>query len=109
MLLDRLAAMFGFQWYYDGETVYVSAYSEANSKLLPLAGVDAGQLWRTMEQLGIADERWPIHTTENGLALAMGPPRYLSLIDQTLAALLQKSPATNEVHVFRGTAASQSL
>ncbi len=108
--LDRLARMFGFEWYYDGETVYVSAYGESASKLLALGGVGVDRLSRTLSQLGIADPRWPIRTAdEAGLGLAEGPPRYLALIEQTLAALPAPGVRSGEVHVFRGAAASPSL
>ncbi len=108
--LDHLAGMFGFEWYFDGETLYASAYSESASKLLVLGTIDAGQLSRTLEQLGIADPRWPIRVSSDaGLGLAEGPPRYLALVEQTLAALPRRSVPSGAVRIFRGSAASSSL
>ena len=110
VFLDRLAAMFGFEWYFDGETVYASALSESGSKLLPLGSVGVDRLSRVLDQLGIADPRWPIRTAaEAGLGLAAGPPRYLALIEQTLAALPQKAAPPAGVRIFRGSAASPPL
>ncbi len=108
--LDHLAGMFGFEWYFDGETLYASAYSESASRLLVLGAIDAVQLSRTLDQLGIADARWPIRVAgDAGIGLAQGPPRYLALVEQTLAALPRKSVPSDAVRIFRGSAASSSL
>jgi len=107
-MLDRLAALYGFDWYCEDRTLFISSYQEAVSKVLPLGPVSPTTLMQALRQLGISDGRWPLHVTSSTDVVAVsGPPQYAALVDQTLAALAQ-SVKTNlaEVRVFRGTAAS---
>jgi type II secretory pathway component GspD/PulD (secretin) len=108
-MLDRLAALYEFDWYYDDRTLFVSGWDEAVSKVLPLGSVGAGELRRTLRQLGVSDDRWPVRVADaSGVAAVNGPPHYAGLVDQTLVALAQGAKASEtQVHVFRGTAAGQ--
>jgi type III secretion protein C len=107
-MLDRLGGLYGFDWYYDDRTLFVTSYDEAVSKIMPLGPVSANELVQTLQELGVSDNRWPVRIAlASGVAAVDGPPHYTILVDQTLAALTAgaKSGVT-EVHVFRGTAAS---
>jgi type III secretion protein C len=108
-MLDRLGAMYGFDWYCDDRTLFVSSYDEAVSKVLPLGPVSADELVQTLEELGVSDERWPLRVAHASDVVAVkGPPHYAALIDQTLAALAEGAKTgVVEVRVFRGTPASQ--
>ncbi len=107
-MLDRLGGLYGFDWYYDDRTVFVTAYDEAVSKVMPLGPVRAGELEQTLQELGVSDDRWPVRiATASGVAAVDGPPHYAMLVDQTLAALAAGARnGVTEVHVFRGTAES---
>jgi len=107
-MLDRLGGLYGFDWYYDDRTVFVTAYDEAVSKVMPLGPVSASELEQTLDELNVSDDRWPVRiATASGVAAVDGPPHYAMLVDQTLAALAAGAKAgVTEVHVFRGTAAS---
>ncbi len=109
-MLDHLAALYGFDWYCDGHTLYVSSFSEAATKVLPLGAVNDAELLRTLDQLGIADSRWPIRIADShDVIIVNGPPSYVLLVDQTLAALAQRQKSgTATVSVFRGSAAGSS-
>jgi type III secretion protein C len=106
--LNRLASLYGFDWYCDGRTLYISAYDEAVSKVLPLGPVRADELEQTLDELGVSDRRWPVRFARApGVAAVDGPPRYSALVDETLTALAQTAKSgVTEVRVFRGTAAS---
>jgi len=106
--LDRLAALYGFDWYCDGRTIFVSGYGEAVSKVEPLGPVAPDALVQTLNELGVSDNRWPLRVASvSGVAAVNGPPRYASLVDETLTALAQSAKAgVMEVHVFRGSAAN---
>lgn len=106
--LNRLASLYGFDWYCDGRTLYISAYDEAVSKVLPLGPVGADELEQTLDELGVSDRRWPVRFARApGVAAVDGPPRYAALVDETLTALAQTAKSgVTEVRVFRGTAAS---
>jgi len=107
-MLDRLGGLYGFDWYYDDRTVFVTAYDEAVSKVMPLGPVSASELEETLHELDVSDGRWPVRfATASGVAAVDGPPHYAMLVDQTLAALAAGAKSgVSEVHVFRGTAAS---
>lgn len=114
--LDRLAAMFNLEWYYDGQVLYVSSVREAQSRLLVLAPIGFDQFKTTLDALKVADERFAVTPAPgNGLVLISGPPRFIALTEQTLAGLIaedkarprpapqQPSPARETVlNVFRG-------
>jgi type III secretion protein C len=108
VMLDRLGSLYGFDWYCYNRTLFVSTYDEAVSKILPLGPVGAVELTRTLRELGVSDERWPVRAGRASDVVAVdGPPHYAALVDQTLAALEQGAKAgVTEVHVFRGAAAS---
>ncbi len=109
-LLEQLAAMHGFDWFSDGVTLHVSASSEAVSRLVELGRVSPRALAAALGGLGIVDERWPIRIASGGLGLAIlaGPPRYVALVEQTLAALARReAPAAapapaGTIRIFRG-------
>jgi type III secretion protein C len=109
VMLDRLGALYGFDWYCYDRTLFVSTYEEAVSKILPLGPVSTSELLQTLGELGVSDPRWPVRAARASDVVAVnGPPHYAALIDQTLAALEQGAKAgVTEVHVFRGAAASQ--
>jgi type III secretion protein C len=100
-LLDRLAAMHGFDWFLDGAVLHVSASSEATSRMLPLKGVPFTRLVATLEGLGVADPRWPLrHAPAANLAVVAGPPALVAQVEQALATL--NDAARAEVRVARG-------
>jgi type III secretion protein C len=115
-LLGHLAAVHGFDWFVDGATLHVSTMGESTSRLVDLGPVPAGELEEALRALGILDPRWPLRAAGGGLGLALiaGPPRYVSLVEQTLAALARRprrpegavaepaAPLPIEVRVFRG-------
>jgi type II secretory pathway component GspD/PulD (secretin) len=108
LMLDRLAALYGFDWYCDGRTLFITSYDEAVSKILPLGEVSPTEFVQTLRQLDVSDSRWPLRVARaSDVAEVSGPPHYAALVDQTLAALAQSAKAgVAEVRVFRGTAAS---
>lgn len=106
-LLDRLGQLYGFDWYCDGTTLYVSPDTESSSKVLAIGAVDPALFVQTLNELGITDSRWPVRIThDSDVVMVGGPPRYLGLIDEALAALAKRGAAKIEVRVFRGEAKS---
>jgi type II secretory pathway component GspD/PulD (secretin) len=105
--LDQLSGLYGFDWYCDGYTLYVSSFGEATSKILPLGAVSDDELLRTLNKLSVTDPRWPVRVSDtHDVIVVNGPPFYVALIDQTLAALAQRlKGGITEVHVFRGSVA----
>lgn len=118
--LDRLAAMFNFEWYYDGQVLYISAVKESQSRLLVLAPIGFDQFKTVLDALKVADDRFAVVPAPgNGLVLVSGPPRFIALTEQTLAGLIAEEqakpkpgvpapPAQKEtvLNVFRGTQVS---
>jgi type III secretion protein C len=117
--LDRLAAMFNFEWYYDGQVLYISAVKESQSRLLVLAPIGFDQFKIALDALKVADDRFAVVPAPgNGLVLVSGPPRFVALTEQTLAGLIAEeqakpkpgvpAPAQKEtvLNVFRGTQVS---
>lgn len=107
--LDRLAKEFGFDWYYDGRTLFVTADSETITKMISLGGADAAALDSSLKALGIADDRFELRPTPRGDAvMAAGPPRYVELVEQAAQALAKPpAPPTSGVTIYRGSSAQQ--
>lgn len=115
--LDRLAAIYGLDWFTDGSTLHVSAVGEAVSRLVDLGGVPPAQLDSALRTLGVLDQRWPIRGSDPSLGMAMvsGPPRYVALVEQTLSVLARRprpdgTPQTEpaRIRVFRGSTAGRA-
>ncbi|HTH62224.1 MAG TPA: type III secretion system outer membrane ring subunit SctC [Paraburkholderia sp.] len=101
--LDTLAASFGFVWYYDGEVLDIVSAADLQTTLIKLDTADTAGLARTLDQMHIADERFPIvYNEEQGTALVSGPPRYVQMVTD-IASRLDANAARRggtEVHVF---------
>lgn len=86
--LDRLSRLYGFDWYFDGYLLYISATAEGASKVLALGGVTFQELAGSLDRLGISDPRFVLRQQGAGdFILAAGPPRFIELVEQTVGAL----------------------
>ena len=113
--LEALGREFGFDWYYDGYILYISATSESVSRMVTLGGVPASSLQATLEALGIADPRFLLRAVpESFTVLVSGPPRYVELVEQAVQTLAKPPAAPSPpapaapspektVTVFRGS------
>lgn len=101
--LDTLAASFGFVWYYDGEVLDIVSAADLQTTLVKLDTADTTGLQQTLEQMRIADERFPIvYNAAQGTALVSGPPRYVQMVTE-IASRLDANAARRggtEVRVF---------
>ena len=102
--LDNLSKVYGLVWYYDGATLYVSTAAETASKLLPLGNVGVDQLSQALDQLGLADSRWPLRGAgDSRIVMVSGPPHYVAAVEQTLEALTQQQhPQGSAIALFHG-------
>ena len=104
--LSRLAAIHGFEWFYDGGILWISAQSESQTRMLQLEQVTLDQVTTAMDELGASDPRWPLRGSgQAGVVMVNGPPRYVAMAEQTLQALQARmKPVRNGgVLVFRGS------
>lgn len=109
--LDNLAQSFGLDWYFDGAVISISAASEAQARLLPLQGVGFAKLRRGLVSAGLIDPRFQLRPgVSPDIVLVSGPPRYLALVQQAVAALSSEKEAKRDppsVVVVRGTTVSR--
>ena len=111
-LVDLLGRTHGFDWFFDGTALHVSAMSETASRLLVLGNVSPAALEATLAGLGLADPRWAARLA-GGIAHVSGPPRYVQMIEQVLATIARRptlaadptSLGVGDVRIFRGRAA----
>jgi len=103
----RLVSSYGLVWYFDGSVLHVNAASELRTEVIDLGRILPTDVVSKLTKLGIADSRYPIRTTPgSGVISVSGPPPYIVLVRQTLAAMArQQAPAPEDtrVRVFRGT------
>lgn len=92
--LDRLAANYNLEWYYDGSVLYVTSARENRTQLLVLSPITYDRLKAALDALDIADARFPIRPAPGkGVVMVSGPPRYVALVEQTLAGLVAEEQA----------------
>jgi type II secretory pathway component GspD/PulD (secretin) len=106
VMLDRLAAIYQFDWYFYGGTLYISDSSEAKSAMLRLPQANEDAFSATLKQLQIEDSRWPLKRSDTAEIVAVnGPPQYVKLVEQALTAVtnIPAAPEPN-ARVFRGGA-----
>ena len=104
--LDQLAKEFGFDWYYDGYTLYLTAIGESVTKMIPLGGTSFASLTSSLKALGIADDRFTLRPVPQAdTAMVAGPPRYVELVEQTARTLAKPpaAPPAETVTVYRGS------
>lgn len=101
--LDTLAASFGFVWYYDGTVLYVTPASDMKSTLVKLDHANTGDLRDLLEQMKVADPRYPMtYNAQQRTALVAGPPRYVELVTSVAERLDENSARTGgtQIRVF---------
>ncbi|WP_208350343.1 hypothetical protein [Pseudaestuariivita rosea] len=92
--LHHLALTHGFSWYYDGQVIHITPVEDDQTVILQMNDISFDDFLLTLEELGIADERFPVSEAgEQGLARASGPPRYIELLSEAFHAILQPTPA----------------
>lgn len=113
-VLAGLAQSFGLDWYYDGAVIWVSAASEAETHILPLQGVSFARLRNGLAAADLLDRRFGLKAGVGpDIAIVSGPPRYVAMIKQAVAALAADKPAAPQAApgqtlvVFRGSSASR--
>lgn len=113
-ILNGLAQSFGFDWYYDGAVIWVSAASEAETHILPLQGVSFARLRSGLTAADLLDRRFQLKAGIGpDIAIVSGPPRYIAMVKQAVAALSADKPTAPKVEpeqtlvVFRGSSASR--
>lgn len=91
--LDRLAAINNLAYFYDGQVLHVTPAGANESRLVALDEVSFSTLRNALDSLGVLDERFALRASGDGtVALAAGPPRYVALVEATLAALSAARP-----------------
>ena len=98
--LDRLAAQYGFNWYYDGATLAIAANSELVQRTIPLGKASFDALNADLDRLGISDSRYVLrHAEGSDLVMVAGPPRYAELVQQTVDSLNKDHPPSVKLYL----------
>ena len=98
--LDRIAKTHNLMWYYDGAALYIYGAGEIATMLVDLKYMKAGEVRQMLVELGVEDSRFPLKTASNDeLVMVFGPPRYVSLVAETIAKTdsLREKRTFNEV------------
>lgn len=92
--LDRLLSVYNLEAYFDGSVLHVTSAKEAQSRLLVLGPVPFERFKATLDAFGITDDRYTVRRAPGAdVALASGPPRFVALVEQTLAGLVAEEQA----------------
>ncbi|MGE7156011.1 nodulation protein NolW [Methylorubrum rhodesianum] len=92
--LERVAANYNLEWYYDGSVLYITSARESRTQLLVLSPIPFDRLKAALDALEISDARFPIRPAPGkAVVMVSGPPRYVTLVEQTLAGLVAEEHA----------------
>jgi type III secretion protein C len=100
--LDRLAGVYGFQWFVHTGTLFISRTQDAVTRAIPVARLDSsGGMRRALSELRVLQDKFGYtELPRQGTVVVSGPEAYVTLVEQTITAL----PANTEelqVEVFR--------
>lgn len=115
--LQKMSRLYDFDWYDDGSTLYISSKSERTTQIIPLHNHTLSELKTGLQNLGLLDRRFDITPGPASDTLAVsGPPRFLSMIQQTLLSLPNTahparamSNSSRHLTLFRGSAVSDVI
>lgn len=80
-MLNRLAKMYHFVWYYDGQALFINDTSELQTATVKLKYISARIFTVKMKNMDIYDDHYNWRSSEDGgLIYFSGPPRLVSLV-----------------------------
>ena len=92
-IVEAIAREYALDWRYDGRRIEVSSNGEQVSRILDMGGVSRADLVDALEALGAHEPRFPISAIDGKLALLVGPPRYVGIVEIVLAELVETRAA----------------
>jgi type III secretion protein C len=100
--IERLAGIYGFNWFTHAGTLYISSNKDMVVRTLPSASAGSGtKLRQVLTELRVLDPRfgWS-ELPDHGMVVVSGPPAYVRLVEATVAAI-PTEPGGMQVSVFR--------
>lgn len=104
--LDAVTARSGLVWFFDGTAIHVTGADEMKSVVIDFDRVPPDHLTAALEDLDVADPRFPLRRTAAGIGVVTGPPRYVELVENTLLMLAERD---DTAPVPRPTRAARSV
>lgn len=111
--LKRICDSYGLVWYYDGAVLHINSENEVRTELVDLGPVSPFGVTDKLQALGVGDARYAIRSTADARVLSVsGPPPYIAMVRQTVAAMQKAASPKSvrevqygdevKVRVFRG-------
>ena len=99
--INKLASVYGFNWFTHAGTLFVSRADDQKTSTLSAATNSTSQLREALISLGILDSRfgWG-ELPDQGVVLVSGPPAYVDLVEKTVKSL-PANAGGQQVAVFR--------
>ncbi|MGL4722172.1 MAG: type III secretion system outer membrane ring subunit SctC [Desulfovibrionaceae bacterium] len=100
--LTLISKAYGITWYYDGNVLYFYPLGEIETTVIRLRFLEASDIYRTLEQLGVLDTRfaWKEVANENILHIS-GPPRYIQSVMAIIREIENNASKDMVMEVFR--------
>ncbi|MFC7399049.1 hypothetical protein ACFQU1_17735 [Chelatococcus sp. GCM10030263] len=111
--LDKLCALYGLLWFYDGAIVHIASIDDSKTELISLATPAPADFHERMQAFGVLDERFQLKLTPDRRAVVVsGPQAYVAQVQRIVASVAGQQSASLEtrsamgddprVRVFRG-------
>jgi len=100
--IERLAGIYGFNWFTHAGTLYIAGNKDIVVRTLPSTQAGSGlKLRQLLTELRVLDPRfgWG-ELPEQGMVVVSGPPAYVRLVEATVAAI-PSVPGAMQVSVFK--------
>lgn len=100
--LEKLSADKGFEWFFDGKTLHLSASDETVERSWSVGAASEAALVDALVKSGADDPRYP-HRFDPaaGIMRLAGPPRYMAIAAPVIDRLLAPK-ATRTVNIIHG-------
>ncbi|WP_244467963.1 type III secretion protein [Nitratireductor soli] len=94
--LDWVCSRYGLAWYFDSSILHVATVGEMRTEIIKLGAEATKGVGRKLEDLGIADPRYPVRISEAENVISVsGPPAYVAAVKKSLGVV--SGPATSRI------------
>lgn len=100
-VLDQMVSDLNLHWFFDGRSIYVTAVSDAQMKILRLNSFSVASLEKALKNIYLDTNNFPLRYDEyNNMVTLYGPPRYVAMIEVVAHYLTMR--ANDKPQVLRG-------
>lgn len=100
-ILDQIVSDLNLQWFFDGNSIYISNIADAKMRIIRLNNFTIKSLKKALENIDLDHTAYPLkHDPYNNMVSVYGPPRYVAMVEVVAHHLTLRGK--EKPHVLRG-------